>query len=290
MRRSERGISTRNPRLLAERLRVKKSAAEQSLMRQSAELSAKSFGAVMRASRHAARRGLSEAVLAAQFEFECRVGGAERLAYPSVVAGGENATVLHYMHNDATLADGSLMLMDAGASLHGYSSDITRTWPLSGRFSAAQRDLYAAVLDVNLRVIAACQADGTTSLNSLHRLSMQYTFENLVSLGVLKRDDPQAFARCQRWYPHAIGHWLGLDVHDTPSVSSSAPLEPGMVVTVEPGLYFGAEDSDAPSWCRGIGIRIEDDVLITAAAGEVLSGSVPKEPDAVVDLMHRELT
>lgn len=287
---AERGISTRNPRLLAERLRVKKSAAEQSLMRQSAELSAKSFGAVMRASRHAARRGLSEAVLAAQFEFECRVGGAERLAYPSVVAGGENATVLHYMHNDATLADGSLMLMDAGASLHGYSSDITRTWPLSGRFSAAQRDLYAAVLDVNLRVIAACQADGTTSLNSLHRLSMQYTFENLVSLGVLKRDDPQAFARCQRWYPHAIGHWLGLDVHDTPSVSSSAPLEPGMVVTVEPGLYFGAEDSDAPSWCRGIGIRIEDDVLITAAAGEVLSGSVPKEPDAVVDLMHRELT
>ena len=146
----------RNPRLLAEKLRLKKSAAEQSLMRQSAELSAKSHGSVMRASRRAAQRGLSEAVLSAQFEFECRVAGAERLAYPSVVAGGENATVLHYMHNDATLADGSLLLMDAGASLHGYSSDITRTWPLSGRFSAAQRDLYAAVLDVNERVIAAC--------------------------------------------------------------------------------------------------------------------------------------
>ena len=278
----------RNPRLLAEKLRLKKSAAEQSLMRQSAELSAKSHGSVMRASRRAAQRGLSEAVLSAQFEFECRVAGAERLAYPSVVAGGENATVLHYMHNDATLADGSLLLMDAGASLHGYSSDITRTWPLSGRFSAAQRDLYAAVLDVNERVILACQADGTTSLNSLHRLSVQYTFENLASLGVLKRDDPQAFARCQRWYPHAIGHWLGLDVHDTPSVSSSAPLEPGMVVTVEPGLYFGAEDGDAPAWCQGVGIRIEDDVLITAAAGEVLSCGVPKEPSAVEELMHRE--
>ncbi len=168
-------------------------------------------------STHQARRGLSEAVLAAQFEFECRVGGAERLAYPSVVAGGENATVLHYMHNDATLLDGSLLLMDAGASLHGYSSDITRTWPLSGRFSAAQRDLYLAVLDVNHRVTEACvagtHADGSrVSLNSLHRLSVHCMYENLVALGVLRPDDKQGFARCQRWYPHAIGLAAGLKV------------------------------------------------------------------------------
>ena len=282
-----RGAAPRSPRPLVQSLRLKKSPAEQELMRRAARLSTRSFGAVMHGSQHAARRGLSEAAVAAHFEFECRLNGAERLAYPSVVAGGENATVLHYMHNDAALEPDTMLLMDAGASLHGYASDITRTWPLSGRFSAAQRDLYEAVLDVNQRVIAACRADGATSLNSLHRYSVQCTFDNLVALGVLRRDDPHALARCQRWYPHAIGHWLGLDVHDTPAVSSNVPLEPAMVVTVEPGLYFGVDDADAPAWCRGIGIRIEDDVLVAppGEAAEVLSRDVPKEPGEVERLM-----
>ena len=147
-------------RSLVQSLRVHKSEAERALMRASGVLCAEAFRAVMCGSLDAAERGLTESVLAAHFEFECRVAGAERLAYPCVVASGVEAVTLHYMHNNAVLRPGSLLLMDAGASYHGYASDITRTWPLSGKFSAAQRDLYDAVLDVNQRIISECRADG----------------------------------------------------------------------------------------------------------------------------------
>ena len=143
------------------------------------------------------------------------------------------------------------------------------------------------MLDVNERVIDAARADGRTSLHSLHRLSLQWTYEHLVSLGILSAHDRHGPAKCQRYYPHAIGHWLGLDVHDTPSVGSGTPLEPGMVITVEPGLYFPADDPEVPAWCRGIGIRIEDDVLVRAGgeAAEVLTKRSPKKADEVEQLM-----
>jgi len=263
-------------------------AAEAELMRRSAALCADAMVGTIQASTRAAERGLSEAVLAATFEFNIRMHGAERLAYPCVVAGGANAVTLHYMFNDAVLRPAEMLLMDAGASLHGYCSDLTRTWPLGGRYSAAQRALYEAVLDVNRYVISQCVADGTTSLNSLHRLSVHRTYENLVALGLLDPRDRTSYARCQRYYPHAIGHWLGLEVHDTPAVTSSTPLEAGMVVTVEPGLYFPTDDPLLPDWCKGIGIRIEDDVLIHPAGQlpEVLTAAAPKEVDEVEALMQ----
>ena len=130
-------------------------------------------------------------------------------------------------------------------------------------------------------------ADGSTSLHTLHRLSLQWTLEHLVRLGIIGAADRDAGKRCQAYYPHAIGHWLGLDVHDTPSVDSGTPLAPGMVVTVEPGLYFGHDDTRVPEWARGIGIRIEDDVLIRPAGEgpEVLTAGSPKDPDEIEQLM-----
>lgn len=272
------GIDAHMAHRLVQGLRLRKSAAEIDLMRRSGVVGADSMSSTMQASTRAAARGMTEATLAATFEFEIRLHGAERLAYPCVVAGGVNAVTLHYMHNNCVMDPSSLLLMDAGSSLHGYCSDVTRTWPLGGRFSEGQRALYEAVLDVNERVIDACVADGRTSLNSLHRLSLQLMFDHLVQLGIIRHDEPDARRRCQRYFPHAIGHWLGLDVHDTPAVDSGVAIDEGMVVTVEPGLYIPADDERAPEWARGIGIRIEDDVLITEAGTqpEVLTRRAPK--------------
>lgn len=267
-------------------LRVRKSAGEAALMRRSARLAAAAFRRVMEGSIGATRRGATEAALASAFEHGVRIGGAERLAYPCVVAGGPNAVALHYMFNNSQLRSGELLLMDAGCSLHGYASDITRTWPLGGRFSAAQRDLYEAVLDVNRRCIAAARADGTTCLSGLHRQSVRWTYENLVALGIVRSGEPGAEGRVQRYYPHAIGHWLGIDVHDTPSVNAGTPLEPSMALTIEPGLYFGEDDERVPAHFRGIGIRIEDDLLLAAdGTAEVLTSDAPKDVEAVERLL-----
>ena len=263
---------------LVQQLRVRKSHAEQELMRRSAQIGANAMNAAMCGSIGAARSGLTESVLAAHFEFECKLAGAERLAYPCVVAGGANATTLHYMHNNAVLEPSKLLLMDAGSSLHGYCSDVTRTWPLDGRFSPEQAAVYEAVLGVNEKCIADCVADGATSLNSLQRKALQHTFTALLELGLVRRDDKHAGRKVQKYFPHAIGHWLGMDVHDTPSVDAGLALEEGMVVTVEPGLYLPEDDDELPSWARGIGIRIEDDILIRGSGQppEVLTSGSPK--------------
>lgn len=281
----------RSARQLVHALRLRKSAAEVALMRTAGAVGAAAMSATMTTSVHAAASGMTEGALAATFEFESKLRGAERLAYPCVVAGGANAVTLHYMHNNAPLRPGEMLLMDAGASVHGYCSDVTRTWPLSGTYSDAQRALYAAVLDVNERVIAAISHERTRNsltLNALHRMSLLWTLEHLIDLGIVHRKEPHAAARCQRYYPHAIGHWLGLDVHDTPSVDSNVPLEPGMVVTVEPGLYIPDDDELAPAHFRGLGVRIEDDVLIPSRGdepAEVLTAAVPKRVDQVEALL-----
>lgn len=227
-----------------QRLRLRKSAAEVALMRRAGDATAEAFIETMGASAAAAARGGElEALLAARFEYETKRRGAGRLAYPCVVASGERAVILHYMHNNAVLVPGDLLLMDAGASFGGYCADITRTWPLSGTFSPAQRDIYNAVLGVNEAVIAAVRADGSTSLQDLHLLSLRLTHEALVAIGVLRAGEAH---RVPLYYPHAIGHYLGLDVHDTPLASQTQPLVPGMVLTVEPGLYFPLDDERLP--------------------------------------------
>ncbi|EOD38478.1 hypothetical protein EMIHUDRAFT_224570 [Emiliania huxleyi CCMP1516] len=193
--------------------------------------------------------------------------GCGRLAYPCVVASGVRACTLHYMHNNALLSPGSF---------GGYSADITRTWPLSGTFTPEQRDVYSAVLSVNEACIAAAKGDGGTSIASLHHLSLRLTHE-------------------------AGGHYLGLDVHDTPLASQSQPLLPGMAphplerfgglaLTVEPGLYFPPDDPQLPAWCRGIGVRIEDDIVIGSdGAARVLTTRAPKAVAEVEEAVRRGL-
>jgi len=269
-------------------LRLLKSDAEAALMARAADATAEAFLETMAASSAAAARGgATEALLAARFEYETRLRGCGRLAYPCVVASGVRACTLHYMHNNALLSPGDLLLMDAGGSFGGYSADITRTWPLSGTFTPEQRDVYSAVLSVNEACIAAAKGDGGTSIASLHHLSLRLTHEALVQLGVL---GPGEAHRVSRYYPHNIGHYLGLDVHDTPLASQSQPLLPGMALTVEPGLYFPPDDPQLPAWCRGIGVRIEDDIVIGSdGAARVLTTRAPKAVAEVEEAVRRGL-
>lgn len=263
-----------------EDLRAIKSRAEVDLMRAAGQVTAASFCDAITAT-----RGMkTEAELSAHLEFGFKKRGAEKLAYPCVVAGGSNACTLHYIANNQPLPQNGLVLVDAGCELHGYASDVTRTWPCSGSFTPPQRALYEAVLDCQLRCIEAARADQGVSHAQLHTLSVQILAQHLIHLGILT---PERINEYSRFYPHSIGHQLGIDTHDVPAVSMSRALQPGMVITIEPGLYVPL---DAPSWVpdefRGIGIRIEDDIVIReAGVPEVLTDFVPKEVDALEALM-----
>jgi Xaa-Pro aminopeptidase len=194
------------------------------------------------------------------------------------VAAGANATILHYTQNDAALPPGALLLLDAGAEYGGYCADVTRTFPTDARFDGARRDCYEAVLAAQQAVIAAARP-GTT-LEALHAIAVRTLTERLVAMGLLGESVEQAVEQetFKRFYMHRTSHWLGRDVHDVGRYrvgDAPRPLVPGMVFTVEPGLYVSA-GADAPEAFRGIGIRIEDDVLVTDAGCEVLSAAAPK--------------
>eukprot|EP01122_Echinamoeba_exundans_P005715 TRINITY_DN15872_c0_g1_i1.p1 TRINITY_DN15872_c0_g1~~TRINITY_DN15872_c0_g1_i1.p1 ORF type:complete len:498 (-),score=58.99 TRINITY_DN15872_c0_g1_i1:214-1707(-) len=268
----ERAIShAPSPRSLVEELRLIKSPSEQNLMRKSAAISGESFGELMKYT----RPGMSQRQLDAVFEMNCRIRGSQRLAYPPVFASGVNNLTLHYIANDEIVQDGQLLLVDAGGEYNCYASDITRTFPASGKFTEAQAELYSAVLRVQKTIIQALNISSSKlSLNSLHEYSVNLLVRELVNLKILTPSTVQSY---QKYYPHSIGHWLGMDVHDTMSVSGHTPLRPGMVVTVEPGLYIPVDDPTVPERFRGIGIRIEDDVLLTVSEPEVLTRLTPKE-------------
>ncbi|MBE0487711.1 MAG: Xaa-Pro aminopeptidase [Halomonas sp.] len=263
--------------------RLIKSEAELSLLRHAAQISARAHLRAMRA----ARPGLSEYHLQAELEHEFHWQGGSGPAYASIVGGGANACVLHYIENRGLLRDGELVLIDAGAEFDLYAGDITRTFPVNGRFSEAQRALYALVLEVQERAVAAI-APGVT-LVELHDGVVRGLTEGLVGLGLLEgevqaRIDDESY---RRFYLHSTSHWLGLDVHDVGAYRQAGeprPLAPGMVLTVEPGLYIPADD-DIPAAFRGIGIRIEDDVAVTASGHEVLTAGVPKGVDEIEALM-----
>jgi Xaa-Pro aminopeptidase len=231
------------------------------------------------------RPGLSEHELFAFIEFQCRKRGAQRLAYVPVIAGGHNSLILHYINNDCLLQDGDLVLVDAGAEYQCYATDITRTWPVNGKFTKAQLDVYNAVLDIQQKCILAIKEG--RSIQSLHHLAVQLTSEKLASLGI----PPHLCANenLKMFFPHNIGHYLGMDVHDVSTVSNSMPLRRGMVVTVEPGLYFPVDNPDVPPQYRGIGVRIEDDVLVTPTGPEVLTHDVPKLPHLIEELMQQTM-
>ncbi len=266
--------------------RLCKSASELALMRHAATISARAHVRAMRA----VRPGLMERQLQAEIEHEFLWQGGSGPAYASIVGGGPNACVLHYIENHAPLEDGALVLIDAGAEFDLYAGDITRTFPVNGRFSEAQRALYEVVLAAQERAIAAVRPGATLAM--IHEGVVRDLTAGLIQLGLLEgevqaRIDDGSY---KRFYLHSTSHWLGLDVHDVgPYRREGQPLAllPGMVLTVEPGLYVPADD-DLPEALRGQGVRIEDDVAVTADGHEVLTADVPKRVADIEALMNRE--
>ncbi|KAJ4471985.1 peptidase M24 [Lentinula aciculospora] len=249
------------------RLRAIKSPSEQKLMRTAADISGRAHAKTMRFT----RPGLSEAALAAHFHYLCSLSGAQRLAYVPVVASGPNALIIHYTHNNQLVSQDELILVDAGCEYNGYASDITRTYPANGTFSAPQRDLYSAVLSAQKTLIALCHEGCNLTLYELHQKSCELLRQELLQLGFqLYPGD------LERLYPHFISHPIGIDLHESDSSSRSGSLKAGMVVTVEPGIYVPPSPA-FPKHYHNLGIRIEDEVLVGKEHPVVLSVSAPKE-------------
>lgn len=261
-------------RRMIQSMRVVKSPAEIALMREAADIGAEAMKGAMRMS----QTERSEHRLASYIEYQARLLGADGLSYVPVVAGGARACIIHYTRNDMQIGSGDMLLLDAGAMHKSYCSDITRTWPVSGEFTEAQLDIYRSVLNVQLFVLKTLQEHAARlSMRDLNYLAVRATEHELSRLGF---EDPEA--ACRRLYPHSIGHFLGMDLHDCPLLSDDLLLKPGMVLTVEPGLYIPADEA-CPGRYHGIGVRIEDDVLITDGGIEVLTASVPKDPAELID-------
>jgi Xaa-Pro aminopeptidase len=236
----------------------------------------------------ATRPGLRESELEAIIEYNYRLAGARDVAYPSIVAGGVNATILHYNTNRDVLRDGDLVLVDSGAEFDVYASDVTRTWPVNGKFSAEQRALYEIVLRAQQAGID--QVREGRPYNAYHDAAVRVLTEGLVDVGLLSGSVDTLIEENKffEFYPHRTGHYLGLDVHDvgryTDDDKAYRALEPGMVLTVEPGLYV-QPDTDVPDRWKGIGIRIEDDILCTTGAPENLTGAIPKTIDEIESIV-----
>ncbi|HWD21973.1 MAG TPA: aminopeptidase P N-terminal domain-containing protein [Burkholderiales bacterium] len=271
-------------RALVDEMRLVKDAQETALMRRSARIAA---GAHRRAMQ-AARPGRTEHEIEAELLYEFRRNGAQFPAYSPIVAGGANGCVLHYVFNDAPLRDGELLLIDAGCELDGYASDITRTFPVNGRFSAAQREVYEIVLAAQRAAMEKVRPGN--AWNEPHDAAVRVLAQGMRSLGLLPGTLEEILEKetYKRFYMHRTGHWLGLDVHDAGEykrAGSWRALAPGMTLTVEPGLYIRAAD-DVPERLRNIGVRIEDDVLVTDAGCEVLTAEAPKGIDDIEALMR----
>ncbi len=242
-----------------------------------------------RAAMASCRPGLYEHQIQATVEHVFRSGGASGPGYGSIVATGTNATILHYVENCAPLRDGELLLVDAGAEWDTFTGDVTRTYPVSGRFTAAQRDLYQIVLAANEAGIAAVTPGAT--VDGIHARCLEVLCRGLLDLGLLSGslDEVLDTRSYRRYYMHRTSHWLGADVHDVGRYAlpdgAARPLEPSMVLTVEPGLYVAEDDEQAPAELRGTGIRIEDDVWVTDTGAEVLTAGVPKDVAALEALV-----
>ncbi|XP_048870508.1 xaa-Pro aminopeptidase 3 [Brienomyrus brachyistius] len=269
----EGGTPVRPLKPLLHSQRAVKSAAEVALMREAGRITAQAFKKTMAMS----HGKMDEALLYAKFDFECRAHGANFLAYPPVVAGGNRANTLHYINNNQIVKDGEMVLLDAGCEYFGYVSDVTRTWPVNGRFSAAQAELYEAVLEVQLACLSLCRPG--TSLDHIYSTMLALLGRKLRELGIVSRSasDADSLKAARRYCPHHVGHYLGMDVHDTPTLSRAQPLQPGMCITIEPGLYIPEDDKASPARFRGMAVRIEDDVVIQEDGGpSVLSADTPK--------------
>ena len=265
-------------------MRLYKSAAEIKVMRCAAEISARAHVRAMQAS----RAGLHEFSLEAELDYEFRKGGAKMPAYGSIVASGRNACILHYQENDAVLKDGDLVLIDAACEIDCYASDITRTFPVSGKFSPEQKAIYELVLKAQNAAFAAIGPD--KHWNQAHEATVQVITAGLVELGLLVGDVGDLIVNevYKAFYMHRAGHWLGMDVHDVGEYKVGGEwrvLEVGMTLTVEPGIYIAPDNQTVAKKWRGIGVRIEDDVVVTKHGCEILSGGVPKTVAEIEALM-----
>ncbi len=266
-------------------MRLYKSRAEIKVMRQAANIAARAHKRAMQI----CQPGMMEYQLEAEFLHEFRQAGGEP-AYPSIVGGGENACILHYTENNAELKDGDLLLIDAGVEHQCYASDITRCFPVNGRFRKAQRAIYDLVLDAQLAAIEEVYPGNTW--NAPHDAAVKVITRGLVKLGLLKGRTPTLIKEhaYRKFYMHRTGHWLGMDVHDVGDYKVGDEwrvLEPGMVLTVEPGIYIPAGSKGVPRKWWNIGVRIEDDVLVTRDGYDVLSKHAPKDADEIEALMAR---
>ena len=263
-------------------MRLYKSRAELTLLRKAAKLSAAGHTAAMKR----CQPGCMEYQLEAELIATYRAAGAQH-SFEPIVGGGANGCILHYTENDAELKDGDLVLIDSGAEWQGYAGDISRTFPVNGRFTEAQREIYQIVLDANLAAIEKTIAGN--NWNDPHEAAVRVITKGLVKLGILKGDVRKLIKdeEYRRFFMHRTGHWLGLDVHDVGDYKVDDKwrvLEPGTVLTIEPGLYLSAA-SGVPKRYRNIGIRVEDNIIVTEDGPEIITSSVPKGIDEIEALM-----
>ncbi len=265
-------------------MRVIKAPEEIEMMRKACAITAATHKAAM----SEAKPGVNEFEIEAFIDYQFRKQGSPRVGYGSIVAGGKNACCLHYRANNEVLRDGDLLLIDAGAEYGYYTSDITRTFPVGRTYSKTQAKIYDLVLKAQTECIAMAKPGATQA--ELHRHASEVLVEGALSLGLMKgkTEDIISSGQVKRFYPHGTGHWLGMDVHDigiyqVPGKDGLMPrkLEPGMMFTIEPGFYIQPDDKDAPEEYRGIGIRIEDDILITSSGCEVMTAGVPKTREEI---------
>jgi Xaa-Pro aminopeptidase len=270
-------------------MRLHKSEREVALMQKAADIAAEAHILAMKK----VKPGMNEGQVEAMMEAYMKDNGASGVAYNSIIGGGENATILHYVENNMPLKDGDLILIDAGAEYHGYASDITRTFPVNGKFTPAQREVYDVVLDVQRKCIDFTVVGNTHLQRQEH--SIELLTEGMKQLGLLKGKTKDLIKKKAylKYYMHGVGHWLGLDVHDAgryyvdQQAKQSKPYAPGMALTVEPGLYIPPDDKTAPAKYRGIGIRIEDDVVVTDTGNMNLTAGVTKDPDEIEAIMQK---
>lgn len=271
--------------------RLLKSPKEIGLMRRAAEIT----GAAHIRAMQVCTPGMTEAQLEAELTYEFMRRGARSPAYPCIVGSGNNACVLHYVENSAHLKTSDLVLIDAGCEYEHYAADLTRTFPVGGKFTATQRAVYAIVLAANEAAIAQCVPGN--HFNAPHEAAVRTMVDGMLDLGLLEGDTDEIIEtqEFQDFCPHRTSHWLGIDVHDVGDYrfdDTWRDFEPGMVLTVEPGLYIPANETTdhVPSKYRGIGVRIEDDVLITKTGCEVMTASVPKDIAGIEALMSQAPT
>jgi Xaa-Pro aminopeptidase len=276
-----------DPTIILGEMRLHKTKEEIEMMQRAATIAAEAHILAMKK----IRPGMNENQVESLMEAHMRDKGASGVAYNSIIGGGDNATILHYVENSMPLKDGDLILIDAGAEYRGYASDITRTFPINGKYTKAQREVYDVVLDVQQQCVEYTKTGNT--VKGRQEFSIELLTEGMKKLGLLKGKTKDLIKKksYMKYYMHGVGHYLGLDVHDAgryftdQGAKRSKPFAPGMVLTVEPGLYIPPDDKSAPSKYRGIGIRIEDDVLVTKDGNLNLTAKVPKDPEEIEDVM-----